>query len=123
MAKHSGLKIWRDGQLVNWDDCNIHIMSHVVHYGSSVFEGVRAYETPNGGAIFRAREHMRRLADSCKIYRMDWTYSVDEMVQAMVDTLAANDLKDAYLRPLVIRTGQSIGVYAAEADIETFVIT
>ena len=75
-------KIWRDGQLVNWDDATIHVMSHVVHYGSSVFEGVRCYETPSGGAIFRAREHMRRLVDSCKIYRMPLNYSSDELVQA-----------------------------------------
>ena len=121
-SKNSTLKIWRDGQLVNWDDANIHIMSHVVHYGSSVFEGVRSYETPNGGAIFRAKEHMRRLLDSCRIYRMAIDYSVDDLVQAMVDTLAVNDLKESYLRPLVIRTGQSIGVYAPDADIETWVI-
>src|SRR5262245_59496366 len=120
---NSHLKIWRDGQLVAWDDANIHIMSHVVHYGSSVFEGVRSYETPNGGAIFRAQDHSRRLIDSCRIYRMDMKYSPEEITQAMIETLAANDLKDAYLRPLVIRTGQSIGVYAPKATIETFVIT
>jgi len=119
---NSALKIWRDGQLVAWDDANIHIMSHVVHYGSSVFEGVRSYETPNGGAIFRAREHARRLLDSCRIYRMDFRYSADDIVQAMVDTVAVNELKESYLRPLVIRTGQSIGVYAPDAAIETFVI-
>ncbi|HEX7939650.1 MAG TPA: branched-chain amino acid transaminase [Gemmatimonadaceae bacterium] len=119
---NSHLKIWRDGQLINWDDANIHIMSHVVHYGSSVFEGVRSYATSNGGAIFRAPEHARRLLDSCKIYRMPFKYSADDMVQAMVETLATNDLRDAYIRPLVIRTGQSIGVYAPKATIETFVI-
>ena len=120
---NSDLKIWRDGQLINWQDANIHIMSHVVHYGSSVFEGVRSYETPSGAAIFRAGDHARRLLDSCKIYRMAFKYSADDMVQAMVETLAANELRDAYLRPLVIRTGQSIGVYAPKATIETFVIT
>ena len=120
---NSDLKIWRDGQLINWDDANIHIMSHVVHYGSSVFEGVRSYATSNGGAIFRAPDHARRLLDSCKIYRMPFKYSADDIVQAMVETLATNDLKDAYIRPLVIRTGQSIGVYAPKATIETFIIT
>jgi branched-chain amino acid aminotransferase len=120
---NSHLKIWRDGQLINWDDANIHIMSHVVHYGSSVFEGVRSYETTTGSAIFRAKEHARRLLDSCRIYRMEFKYSADDVVRAMVDTLAANELKDAYLRPLVIRSGQSIGVYAPDASIETFVIT
>jgi len=122
MAKNSAMKIWRDGQLVNWDDANIHVLSHVVHYGSSVFEGVRCYETENGGAIFRAREHARRLLDSCKIYRMPFPYSVDDVVQAMVDTVAANDMKECYIRPLVIRTGQSMGVYGGDVPIETFVI-
>jgi branched-chain amino acid aminotransferase len=98
-------------------------MSHVVHYGSSVFEGVRSYETKNGGAIFRAQEHARRLVDSCKIYRMPFKYSAADVVQGMVETLAVNELKDAYLRPLVIRTGESIGVYAPESAIETFIIT
>jgi branched-chain amino acid aminotransferase len=115
-------RIWRDGQLVNWADATIHVMSHVVHYGSSVFEGVRCYETPNGGAIFRAHEHMRRLHDSCRIYRMELGYSVDELVQAMADTVAGNDLRECYIRPLVIRSGEQMGVYGAGVPIETFII-
>jgi branched-chain amino acid aminotransferase len=115
-------KIWRDGQLVNWDDATIHVMSHVVHYGSSVFEGVRCYETPAGGAIFRAREHMRRLQDSCKIYRISLGYSLEELVQAMADTVAANDLRECYLRPLVLRTGEQMGVYGAGVPVEVFII-
>jgi len=115
-------KIWRDGQLVNWDDATIHVMSHVAHYGSSVFEGVRCYETPSGGAIFRAREHMRRLLDSCKIYRMPMNYSIDELVQAMADTVSGNDLRECYIRPLVLRTGEQMGVYGAGVPIETFII-
>jgi len=115
-------KIWRDGQLINWEDATIHVMSHVVHYGSSVFEGVRCYETPNGGAIFRAREHARRLLDSCKIYRMPLNYSLDELVQAMADTVAGNDLKECYLRPLVIRSGEQMGVYGAGVPVELFII-
>jgi branched-chain amino acid aminotransferase len=115
-------KIWRDGQLVNWEDATIHVMSHVVHYGSSVFEGVRCYETPSGGAIFRAREHMRRLHDSCKIYRIKLQYSIDDLVQAMVDTVAGNDLKECYVRPLVVRTGEQMGVYGAGVPVETFII-
>ena len=66
-------KIWRDGLFVEWPDATIHVMSHVVHYGSSVFEGLRCYETPDGPALFRAPEHMRRLIDSCRIYRMPIT--------------------------------------------------
>ena len=115
-------RIWRDGQLVNWDDATIHVMSHVVHYGSSVFEGVRCYETPAGGAIFRAREHMRRLQDSCKIYRISLDYSIEELVQAMADTVAANDLRECYLRPLVLRTGEQMGVYGAGVPVEVFII-
>src|SRR4029434_9481232 len=83
-------KIWRDGELVAWADANIHVMSHVVHYGSSVFEGIRSYETPSSAAIFRLRDHMRRLHDSCKIYRLPMKWSVEELMQAAVDTVAAN---------------------------------
>jgi branched-chain amino acid aminotransferase len=115
-------KIWRDGQLVNWEDATIHVMSHVVHYGSSVFEGVRCYETPAGGAIFRGREHMRRLHDSCKIYRMPLSYSIEELMQAMADTVAGNELRECYIRPLVLRTGEQMGVYGAGVPIETFII-
>ena len=115
-------KIWRDGQLVNWEDATIHVMSHVVHYGSSVFEGVRCYETPAGGAIFRAKEHARRLLDSCKIYRMPLQYSADDIVQAMADTVNANELQECYVRPLVLRTGEQMGVYGGGVPLEMFVI-
>lgn len=115
-------RIWRDGQLIDWQDATIHVMSHVVHYGSSVFEGIRCYETPNGGAIFRAREHMRRLIDSCKIYRLPLRYSVDELVQAAVDTVAANDIRECYIRPVVLRTGEQMGVLADGVPLETFII-
>jgi len=73
-------KIWRDGQLIPWDDANVHVMSHVVHYGSSIFEGLRFYETPQGPAIFRLEDHMRRLHDSCKIYRMPLRHSVEALI-------------------------------------------
>jgi branched-chain amino acid aminotransferase len=115
-------QIWRDGQLVAWEDATIHVMSHVVHYGSSVFEGVRCYETPGGPAIFRVREHMRRLLDSCKIYRIPLRWTVDELVQATVDTVAANELRACYLRPLVVRTGEQMGVFPGGVPIETFII-
>ena len=115
-------KIWRDGELVNWEDATLHVMSHVVHYGSSVFEGIRCYETPNGGAIFRLREHMRRLHDSCKIYRMPMKWSIDELMQAAVDTVAGNDLRACYLRPVAVRTGQQMGFYPVGVPVETFII-
>ena len=115
-------RIWRDGELVNWEDATLHVMSHVVHYGSSVFEGVRCYETPAGGAVFRLREHMRRLHDSCTIYRMPLKWSIDELIQATVDTVAANNLRACYLRPLVVRTGEQMGFYPIGVPVETFII-
>lgn len=115
-------KIWRDGELVNWADATVHVMSHAVHYGSSVFEGVRCYETPAGPAIFRAREHMKRFLESARIYRMDIPYSVDALVQACIDTVAGNELRHCYLRPVSMRTGEQMGVLGTAAPVETFVI-
>ena len=115
-------RIWRDGELVDWADAQIHVMSHVVHYGSSVFEGIRVYETPQGPAIFRVREHMRRLHDSARIYRMPMRWSVDELVQAASDTVNANGLSHCYLRPVVLRTGEEMGVLGTSAPVETFLI-
>ena len=115
-------RIWRDGRLVSWDDATIHVMSHVVHYGSSVFEGIRCYETPDGPAIFRLREHMRRLVDSCAIYRIPLRYSIDDLMRATVETVIANDLPHCYLRPLVIRGGQQMGVFPGNVPVETFII-
>ncbi|MDQ2929751.1 MAG: branched-chain amino acid transaminase [Gemmatimonadota bacterium] len=115
-------RIWRDGQFVAWDDATIHVMSHAVHYASSVFEGIRCYETPAGPAIFRVNEHMRRLHDSCRIYRMPLKHDLETLVQAAMDTVTANDVRHCYLRPIVIRTGEQMGVYAADVPVETFII-
>ncbi|MGQ0650429.1 MAG: branched-chain amino acid transaminase [Gemmatimonadaceae bacterium] len=115
-------KIWRDGELVNWGDATLHVMSHVVHYGSSVFEGIRCYETPTGGAVFRLRDHMRRLVDSSKIYRFPLRYSVDDLIQATVDTVGANELRECYIRPVVVRTGEQMGFYPIGVPVECFII-
>jgi branched-chain amino acid aminotransferase len=115
-------KIWRDGTLVNWDDATLHVLSHVVHYGSSIFEGLRFYETPAGPAIFRLDDHMRRMQDSCKIYRMPMTHSAETMAQACVDTVAANDIRHGYLRPIAVRTGQQMGVHGTDVPVETFIV-
>jgi branched-chain amino acid aminotransferase len=119
MTQH---KIWRDGAFVEWQDANIHVMSHCVHYGSSVFEGIRCYDTPDGPAIFRAPEHMRRLVDSCRIYRMPMQYSIEELVAAAVETVAENGLQHCYLRPAAIRTGEEMGVLPNATPVETFII-
>jgi len=115
-------RIWRDGVLVNWEDANIHVISHVAHYGSGVFEGIRSYETPSGGAVFRLHDHMRRLLDSCRIYRMPLKYTAEELAQATVDTIAANEMTAAYIRPLVIRTGEQMGFNPIGVPVETFII-
>ena len=96
-------KIWFNGELVGWDDAKIHVLSHVVHYGSSVFEGMRCYETPKGGACFRLKDHINRLYDSAKIYRMDIPFERDELSQAVLDTIRTNDLKACYVRPIAFR--------------------
>jgi branched-chain amino acid aminotransferase len=117
-------KIWRDGQFVEWEDATIHVMSHVVHYGSSVFEGIRCYQTPTGGAVFRLRDHMRRLLDSARIYRIPVSHSLDALIQGAVDTVAANELQECYLRPVVVRTGERMGVFpeGGPEGVETFII-
>jgi branched-chain amino acid aminotransferase len=93
-------KIWMNGELVDWADANIHILTHTLHYGMGVFEGIRAYETPDGPAVFRLTEHMMRLHNSAKIMGMDMPYSVEELVQATKDVVAASGLPSAYIRPI-----------------------
>ncbi|MBX3174566.1 MAG: branched-chain amino acid transaminase [Gemmatimonadaceae bacterium] len=124
MTRGSGATelIWRNGTLVPWDDATLHVMSHVVHYGSSIFEGVRCYKTDEGGAVFRLREHMRRFLDSAKIYKMPMTYSLDALCTAVTDTIVANNLEACYIRPLAIRAGQEMGVLPTAAPVEVFVI-
>ncbi|NCY15799.1 MAG: branched-chain amino acid transaminase [Actinobacteria bacterium] len=93
-------KIWMNGELVDWADANIHILTHSLHYGMGVFEGIRAYETPDGPAVFRLTEHMMRLHNSAKIMGMDMPYSVAELVQATKDVVVASGLPSAYIRPI-----------------------
>jgi branched-chain amino acid aminotransferase len=115
-------RIWRDGKFVEWEDATIHVMSHVVHYGSSVFEGIRCYATPEGPAIFRLEDHMRRLADSCKIYRMPLEHSLETLMQACIETVIENDMPHCYLRPIAVRTGEQMGVNPTGAPLEVFII-
>ncbi|MCD6193403.1 MAG: branched-chain amino acid transaminase [Candidatus Aminicenantes bacterium] len=107
--KEDGL-IWMNGRLVPWKEATIHVASHVVHYGSSVFEGIRAYDTPRGTAIFRLEAHLQRMFDSCKIYRMEIPYTFQEMREAIIETVKANQLKACYIRPIVWRGYGSLGV-------------
>jgi branched-chain amino acid aminotransferase len=102
--------IWFNGELVEWDKATIHVLSHVVHYGSSVFEGVRCYRTPRGPAIFRLRDHTRRLLNSAKIYRMPLPYTAEQLNRAAHEVVAANKLQSAYLRPVAFRGFGTLGV-------------
>ncbi len=96
-------KVWKNGEFINWEDANIHVMSHVVNYGSSVFEGIRCYETSKGAAVFRLSEHMQRLVNSAKIYRMEPVYSRDDFSKATIDLIAESGLESCYLRPIIFR--------------------
>jgi branched-chain amino acid aminotransferase len=103
-------KVWMNGKIVEWSQANIHIASHVIHYGSAVFEGARCYKTPKGSAFFRLDAHMRRLYDSAKIYRMQYPLSLEQITQAVVDTVKANGLEACYIRPIVYRGYNELGV-------------
>ena len=102
--------IWINGKWVPWDDANIHVLSHVVHYGSSVFEGIRCYNTKKGPAVFRLQDHIRRLYDSAKIYRMDIPYPPEEFCAVVLETIRVNNLQACYIRPIVYRGYGSLGV-------------
>ena len=112
-------KIWMDGKLVDWQDATISVMSHVVHYGSAVFEGIRCYETPNGPAIFRLGDHVRRLYDSAKIYRMPIPFTPEQFSQAIVETVKVNNLKSCYIRPLVYRGYAKLGVNPLDCPVNS----
>ena len=109
MADRDG-KIWMDGQLVDWRDAKIHVLTHTLHYGCGAFEGVRAYNTVDGTAIFRLREHTERLFNSAKILRMKIPFSLDEVMQAQLDVVRANQLESCYLRPLTWIGSEKLGV-------------
>jgi branched-chain amino acid aminotransferase len=94
-------KIWMDGELVDWDDAKIHILTHTLHYGSGVFEGIRAYETDRGPAVFRLRDHMRRMFDSAKLLHIDIPFSLEQLVDATRETVRVNNVESCYIRPLV----------------------
>jgi len=96
-------KVWKDGEFIDWDDARIHVMSHVVNYGSSVFEGIRCYNTVKGSAVFRLTEHMQRLVNSAKIYRMDFPYDRQELCDATVELIRKSGLNECYIRPIVFR--------------------
>jgi branched-chain amino acid aminotransferase len=103
-------KIWMNGELVDWHEAKVHVLSHALHYGSGVFEGIRAYATDRGPAVFRLREHLERLRRSGEVYFLELPYSVDELRAAVHETLAANELETCYVRPIVFRGYGEMGI-------------
>jgi branched-chain amino acid aminotransferase len=115
-------KIWMNGTLVDWSDAKIHIASHVIHYGSAVFEGARCYETPKGSACFRLDAHMRRLLDSQKIYRMEYPLDQSGWQSAVLQTIRTNEFKACYIRPIVYRGYETLGVNPLQNPVDAAII-
>ena len=113
--------IWHNGDLIPWDDARIHVMSHVIHYGSSIFEGIRCYKQGESAGIFRLPEHMARLHDSAKIYRMPLAYTVDQLSEAVVDVVEANGVAPCYIRPFAFRGYGEAGVNPLSSPVEIFI--
>ncbi|HKG23421.1 MAG TPA: branched-chain amino acid transaminase [Blastocatellia bacterium] len=116
-----GTIVWRNGEMIPWEKATIHVMTHVVHYGSSIFEGIRCYDTKRGSAIFRLDAHIERLLNSAHIYRMQVPYSYDEIAEACCQLVGANDYKECYLRPVIFRGYGTFGVDPFPAPIETYI--
>jgi branched-chain amino acid aminotransferase len=113
-------KIWHNGKFIHWDDAKIHVLSHVIHYASGVFEGIRCYDSPQGPAVFRLRDHMQRLLHSGHIYRMDVPYSLDDLCNAALELVRENKLGACYIRPIVFRGYAEMGVDPRGCPIEVY---
>ena len=113
--------IWHNGDLIPWENAKIHVMSHVVHYGSSVFEGIRCYKQPGGAGVFRLPEHMARLIDSARIYRMPLPYTAEQLSAAVVDVIEANGVAPCYIRPIAFRGYGEMGVNPLRSPVEIYI--
>ncbi len=123
MAKMRADFIWMNGEIIPWDQAQVHVFTHALHYGSSAFEGIRAYETPDGPAIFRGREHYERLLFSCKVARIPSPLTIDEWMDVTIRVLQANNLRSAYVRPLVFRGYNTLGVDGRGCPVDAIVAT
>jgi branched-chain amino acid aminotransferase len=115
--------IWRNGEFIRWEDATVHVTTHALHYGSSVFEGIRAYATPDGPAVFRLQPHTRRLMNSCKIAKIDMPYGEDEINDAIAETVRRNGHESCYIRPLVFRGAGPLGVEGRKNPTEAIIFT
>lgn len=116
-------KVWKNGELIPWSQATLHVASHVVHYGSSVFEGIRCYKVKNCSAIFRLTDHLQRLLASAKIYRMLVPYSLEQLAQACKEVIRVNGYDEAYLRPVIYRGYGALGVDPTSCPVETVILT
>ena len=114
-------KIWKNGDLVSWDECNVHSLTHTLHYGVGVFEGVRAYNTNNGPAIFRVNEHTKRLFEAAKIVNINIPYSYEEIIEAQKTVLLENNFDEAYIRPIIYLGNESLGLRAEDLSVNVIV--
>jgi branched-chain amino acid aminotransferase len=114
-------KIWMDGELVDWDQARVHVLTHALHYGSGLFEGIRAYETPKGPGIFRLTDHIERLFQSAQVYMIEIPYSVEQLVHAAKDVVRVNGLKSCYVRPLVFHGYGEMGLNPLPAPVNVSV--
>jgi branched-chain amino acid aminotransferase len=121
MAIQKTERIWHNGKLIPWDEAQVHVMSHVVNYGSSVFEGIRCYALPSGPAIFRATEHIQRLLDSAKVYRIDVDYTREDILHGMVEMVKHNGVWPCYIRPIVLRGYGEAGVNPFNSPTEVYI--
>ena len=112
--------IWRDGEFIRWQDANVHVLSHSMQFGSAIFEGIRCYSTPQGPAIFRLEEHLQRMQMSCRVYRMELRYSIDELIAACCELVERNDLDACYIRPMVIRGYGAAGMVPFDSPVEVY---
>ncbi len=110
--------VWMNGRLVEFEKASVHVMAHALHYGSGLFEGIRCYKTPNGPAIFRLQEHLKRLENSCKVYRMEIPFTRDQLVQACFDAIRGNELEECYIRPIVFRGFGTVGINPLKSPVE-----
>jgi branched-chain amino acid aminotransferase len=114
--------LWHNGKLIPWAEATVHVGSHALHYGSSVFEGIRCYKTERGPAVFRLPEHCRRLVDSGRIYRMELDYGAEQLAEACLETIRANEMEHCYVRPIALRGYHSLGVNPLPCPIETYIM-
>jgi branched-chain amino acid aminotransferase len=122
MAFTGNDQVWMNGSLVAWKDATVHVATHALHYGTGIFEGIRAYQTKDGSAVYRLPEHMRRLYDSCRVYRMEPRWSLAELSAAVVETVRSNGYQSCYIRPLVYRGMETLGLDPRPCPVDVSII-